>query len=1413
MRWPFRLAAALTIALSASFFAPALNAAASEQDNLTSRMSKFIANRYELYDDARAHAETIQDSDLRTITTAEIYLLEADRVNGSRGAEARSKGVAMLDALESIAGKLAYAVAELDDIQKSGFKASDKPRLTRVLTKVAESKTMTDDQIALNPAKWADDMVLFRQRMSVFLQEARVHYIQASGEMRGSPARIEQVQKCLEVLDSLKWERAGEPNWAPANFDGYILAGDVCRLNDEAKEAVRHYLSLFEELSVLNLNHPDVIYNSLRAVIKAVETYMIDMGGGEAEAMAAKEEINKALALFPRAVDSEQGKQLRMFAISIDIANEPNIDKPLEDLLKLASEPSSGSFKVTAAKELARVSTLDRLSHFQRFRCVKAIAAVNFPTTNMMTAHAIHGLLARLDTPQLFEAYAPYCYGQLGLIYESLGRYQEAARVLREGADRLHYMRKDGWEGSEAALPGHFFGADKKPICDIPMTDTPWRLSTQGEAYEFPKLLGERALLNVRFLVSKSYGDRNNRDFMKLHDDINRWFSRYLGSEALYNAVRGDAVKAYNEGKNNAQRSMDAAQLMLSTPARHDLAAGDAFYAGSAAIRVANTERGGMNGSLAWDDFFLKGYKLTGNGYKDLPFDSQMQRADDDFSFLPESVRNDLKAHINRLAGPNALRDSREFPWELALYSFKRSIMLSMNLPTYAISERGVDVEGKSLSQLVDLHTAFLNASMSERSNANSAMLDMAETVSLLIQSLRQPYSGLPDRNAQLERVAALQSERLPELKAWLEVVWKAFGPQLRAELRNGDADSRKRALELMTRIISDRFYAYATMESDPNGAAEAIATFEAFREVYENDMNEAEKAAAKDTMTSMLRNLRGLMTRTQKPLVDGLFVGASAIIDGYSNLLAKPTDMLLLVENTHEAELASLKGDALTKRRADLMKDFLLTRLFNADAKSGTVEIGAVMPTGEREAFIAQFDNLYATCLKELEADLKKSLAKLIAHPDLKNIQAGLAECQSTLNNNGFNAYIDMLNERAAAGGDDGRAYARVKDDASFSLIMLAPVTGNAFREGLSDYLQERAVTFRKIAGDAAQRWMAARDMYAEFSGEERFPEAANRAFADIFRLIGMQRSSEQAWQNSYDLWQREFKRNEERFGDVAFIAVRADEKKLQDAEGIAEEIELRFETANAAIQLYRLNPTAHAELKKDALHHLQRVMNILRWRDSIVQRKDTPNIWLTNFNNGPARKAVERFYVPTYLLYAEVLRAYAKRKDTPEWEKQYLDQSGKRLTREEVIEHGKTKPDQQYVALPKTERELLQRSAELLITLYAGYQEETSVFNATFRTIFSELSATYFELTTLLSALPEDQRKPFSDDDYSGGLMQQCISLRNNYGRFMFRERDVEFMNEVIRVEIKAFDETASGWREKRGITEKPTLPFKRN
>jgi len=873
---------ALGLAASALFaFAPAVLAAPSNvsaEDQDKEWMAPNLAERHGLFADARAMASSITDPVVKSITLAKVAMAESKTVDAdSRGKLQKEAQDLLRDRTEDSA-RLAYCEILLDVADGNGPKESDKDSILQARDRLQALRADMDKRrlaafnfFALNAPN--DNYVTF---MGSYYQEARAMYLLAKAEPPRSKERSQRVEQVAAVIQDMGFEQI---HWTRSEFDAYILNGDAKLVEGEYVAAVDRYLELPAALSQLDRSHPLVREQSLRGYLKAMETLTTALSNDPKSAERIRREVANAFATFPGARNTPQGKELIIYDTGASIRLGGNPATALATLNTLVGDSDPG-LRRKAARQLAELAGNPALSNAQRLDCAKKVVSVAEYEVMLLAIQSLQSLLAGISTPQDFEAYGPYCYSLIGMTYERMHRFQDAAVVLREGANRFRYLRDNNpsWDSGTDDLPKHFFDPSGQPNCDAELGNFKVRLKTTGDAFDFPRILAARALDNARYMASRASGDETNADFSAFAKELDEWYVPFAGEEQRFRVVKQRGYERFQEGKTNALARIESATYLLSTPVADSGATNAYYFAGTAIVLATSASATIPNvpqnfaDNVSRDAFFLGGYTLLG-----LKFDSQLARVDSDFERLPASLRQELKDLINQLAGPSAVTDAGKYWWLYSQYALKRALMVQINTDAARVSAAATDGKKLSISEAFDAfcdgaNAAFLRLAPEDR-QAKPSMVLSAKVILQLVYAINTPKLNITDPAQKRQDEAALIANSRTEVRELLRTAWRNLTPHIEASL-NGAEGKDKADLDTVLRTMVTGLFREMVDAGRPTEANEA---FEAYRLRYAADNPDPTSDAGK-TLRSMAGELYNTLLRVERPRADVLRTAAERL-------------------------------------------------------------------------------------------------------------------------------------------------------------------------------------------------------------------------------------------------------------------------------------------------------------------------------------------------------------------------------------------------------------------------------------------------------------------------------------------------------------------------------------------------------
>lgn len=1304
----------------------------SQADKDRAAKAKYYAERYEMYDYARDVAKGVKNDALNVITLADIYRAKAKSLRSdSRREDEWNK--AWADALEitysskSEKAKLHFYTLLFDRIEAKGY-AKDEvipftmggANRTTNAERAAEAYRELDtrvqaglDKIANFPFDWLDTAGDHPERVEVynsmlmsFYLRQRSAYVRGMCAPEGSQIRRDWMDNAAAVFSDFTWEVIDALMIPECVWDGYVLLGHASRAVGDSDAAVSNYRALPETMADFGFN-PENYLVQIRAFEGynlAAQVLLNDYAGNREKLEEAIEMVDRVLRLYPGSSDTPMGKELLMYGVAAraQIQGADLDPEVLNKLFELAGPGQDPHIALRASEQLANIAMVTGMSNELRIRCAQTLVNKS-NDLNFRAAQVLHSVLANCSTIEEFESYAPYCYYNIGLIYEGQYRFLDAAVVYREGADRLSYFRDESWKESEEKLPAHFFNAEGKARFTSEFNKARFELATKGDAYELPALIGKQALSCVKWLSSSTYGDGDNPEFQRMQAEYQQWFAPMSGLAEQYAAVSNEASRLYNSGDYaNAAEHWIGSQLGGSFLR-------DNYLAGNALALAATRGTSVGEGRIGRQRLLRDGYTL-----RQVEFEGQANRLDADFADVPKSLRDDLRMHLDRLLNNSGIL-GKQYSWELAQYALKRAILSKVNSDARKLEEAGVSLEGLTLAQAVAAHAQVINKPFFQRLQHDPTMYMCAKAAYRLSLLMVEPVVDGAGQAAR-DLVQKLRLEREAEALDWLSIYDTTYGIHIKAAIELADkVEVREEAStmqEYALQMLFNTWYDSSRKES----SNKLLDTFNKI-----NDFAKAKKDATTDPaeierLDNLIRSLASKLADKLRKYELPIFVALKKPADNLTRIAGHLDKGLIeyYAFQPAEGEPAPKLKDIAPEVRRETVSTYLYNRILSEG-------LTATMPDDDvnlvPEDLITTFKEDWQAWQVEYTKLYKEALIvevdRLIAAETDKIVVGVLRSARGLIESKGSDAGINLIlkNARDDNMNSDSRAtLSFAADTLSNTAGALQFGVGDVFRFEMVKYIEDLSSKILDLASTHLSKALNATILYNEKRGTSIYDDPDNaRAYAAFFSTL---KNHEEA----YTAWSIVLQQREKLYGDQSFININESSKRAADPDLLAEELITRFELGNAAFELYsadKQGEKADAYLH-EALIQLRRVSNVMQWRISLELNKSRRPEWLLNLERltPTLSNAIDTIYIPGGTAYTQVLLEYAAVDEsgeqirTPDWEgRKYYQQANQFLTKAEV-EKAKAdgKIESEYFALPVTSAELLKEASILRYAIELG-------------------------------------------------------------------------------------------------------------
>ncbi len=1380
-------------------FAQGLLSAPSFEDEENALIAIFLARRYQLYDEAKDFAESqIKDAEFQELTLARVFKTQAEaESNESERKKLLQKAHEILKKSDSPQTKLESYTLSLDLLDFNNIRKEDQETIEDTIASLLEFQNKLRNYAFEQGFDWAvKEPQKYESFIKSFYQLGRALYARSLLSTQGSKERQEYLSRLSTVMLDMQFEITNDLPVPSVLFDAYILEGDAIRKNGEPESAVEKYLELPSYLSGDPKSNYTVEYQSLRGYLKAIETLVTDLSLSEEANRQALEIIERAQREFPAALGSAQGKELRLYQISADLNLGGKVEESLQKLFKLVDDPSS-YFRIKAGHQISKIAQTLDLSLEQRLQCARKVLATESYELVLVAMQIYQGILLNLHSEQTFEAYAPTCYLSIGLTYESLNRYVDAANIFQEGAMRLAYLReKYGSEGSEERLPAHFFDADQKAYCLKAGVDI--KLENKGDAYAFPKDLAQRALTNAQFLLSTRLGgDSSNQDFKDFYQEMQEWFQPWAGLEKRYQVLKSEGYKAYNE-----KAYERAAQYLLSTLPSDSGVIMANYFAGAALAR-AYADKGLPEGfNLSPEELFLEGYDLELDDIVEggVDFDGLEVRLrgesqelfQNDFPSLPENLLQELKQHSQKLHGDQKLKDEREYLWEMAQYAFKRCFLFALEDDYQKLRDRGVELEKLRLWEALAAHAEIVNQDLlglpAEERKEDPTMVNLGKAAYQLAMVLRRPQVSILNQERRTEREDQLRDERSEEALAWLEMAWDAYGPHFEILTKSANKAEKAQAQEIKLNLVWSRFNVFIEQER----VKEAFAEFQRYEKVLE-DLPQAQSLSLRSNLIWMIRNLHNTYATVQMPKIYALIAGAENLeTQGVrlSNGTIRRIALAKVKEEAGEEEQAKVQ-----QRVGTFIREYLTQRMYGVEAKYGSHEIGKVMPEALRQEFEVFWNNSLEGYQKSQRLGIQKVIEVVLQEEGMKEeVRVFLGQFLASLNAQSIESSIEKLYEgsnglieagKSVEGGQLFNAAKRIENITN----ELAWGQGDAFLFELRSLMEEHASLLRDEAQAAVTTFLHIAERNAELSNKGLYSTAQEAAvYAKLYGLF-----DEQA-KNAYQAWSFYFEQKKKDFSDESYIPVDSRRQKIVNDENNADEIEARYQLGQLALRILKQQGTSLSEDEREeyfeqALHHLRRCLNFVNWRNGaefFAQKGQRE--WKKNLQESETGKAIDLYFVPIIDSYTELCFYCVDNGVQLEWKKKYYQQDGE----------GLEKRDGVFVQLPENMVAFLKEASFYQSQVWRGtFELPGGFYNTNFRDgvqAWVKVRELYAEV--LAKEGPSDEAQEEINTSMAWIIRSMNEILKKD--GFVFDQRSKAFLDWADRAQKEALSGLSSEYRD---------------
>jgi hypothetical protein len=1404
----FMPALALLAALLPLVFAAGLRAAdeVSAEDEDKEYAAEFLATRYELYEDAMRLAGTIADATTQSITKAKILAAQASKASAADRVRLYGEAEDQLREQTAPRAQLERARIQLTSVESKTLSKEDAEKVKGALDKLNNLRKEVDATYQKSNDAYGTEgapSALYFTYIAAFYECMRAHYLLAKMEAPLSSARSKEVEEMQKVFLDMSFDR--NYGWSREAFDSYILLGDGRVLNAEVEAAVSAYLALAQELyaDAGDKTVPLVQDQCLRGYLKALETILNEQANNADALNKARKLVEQAYKEFPRAKEAASGRELLLYDAAALVKLGGNPDTALATLFKLVDD-TDGGLRRKAARQLAELAGSPVLTNNQRLACVKKVTSVRELEVMLLAVNSMHALLAGIPDKrvtgmtdkQQYEAFAPLCYLQIGMIYESTRRFVDAAQVLREGADRFRYFREShpDWEASTAPLPAHFFegGAGGQPICDTTGQGGGYemKLATQADAFDFPRKLAERALNNARYMVNKQYGDPANKDFAAFAKDYEDWYTanKFAGEEERFKIVKNAGFQRYNDGARDSARLLDSVRYLLSTPAADRSAVTTCFLAGSALLRIYRADQRPQVNAAEIAALFTGGYKL-----ENVEFASQSARLETDFAKLPKELRDEAAADIAWLTTPANQTDRAQFFWRYCRYAFSRSLMLQLQGRTGWVEKLSASGQPVTLGNAVWAYGDALNITMlgkpeNER-QPDASMVQLARTLSQATFALRNPAVDLTDKDARTKKQDAMADEMRPASLSLLRSAWHTTSPHLLAGMANGADDEKVECTSLADSLL----FALFKELIEANDATGAIEAFESYRARFGGA---AATKDQKDRLVEMSQRLFKAMYDVERPrafTMQDVAAGADelrldlikgATIEYFTREKRKDPISEAAWDAMPAVEKRKLTAEYIHNRVVQQVLPKLAEKIPNGGAELKAQEVALFEDEWKR--LETSYSGIYVEAMR---VGLKSAVGES-SEPEAKPVLDEAMKMIATKTPDEVMAYIAAEAKKLLEDPNKSRVAAAL-NGVNYQLLSVQGDyewgAGWAFKAELRDYLSRRADALRKAAIGPMNNYLSARAVQAQFSGKAELTDENDRISGSMYSGTG-------DWPRAYEAWMHYFKRQEAGFGDVSFIAADEARKTHDNDEVRANEVETRFQLALATfnIMLNESSKKKQADLAKDAFLQLRRCYNIMLWRDACAYRASKDGNWKSNLDRSELGKKIDFYYIPVMELYTKLCLWYADTGISPgQWPVKYYDQSLRNVTVEDC---KKLDEKQRFMVLPETQKDFVRNAAAAQQSL-TGYGSLAGGF---FIQAFRDGMKKWAALTLRLADLEKKAGDKTAED--TAGVVLKFVggTAEGRVGK-VFDPPSKAFVGELVAIAAEARKRVSDEWLRK--------------